>query len=147
IINGLVEVDEVSDEVLTADQLVDKIDNSGLIDAQGDVFFQVGLHYGDADNPNWTTLRPVDAASEGEGEIGLDVTANWTGTSDLAGKSAPLAELLEDLGDDTEFMVAAYGVFAETESYISGITFDGDTDEFGFDAKAPYSVSGDPEEV
>src|SRR5690625_4083874 len=111
IINGLVEENEVSDEALTADQLVDKIDNSGLIDAQGDVFFQVGLHYvpenGDPDNPDWTTLRPVDAASEGEGEIGLDVSANWTGTSDLAGENAPLAELLEDLGDDAEFMVAA----------------------------------------
>ncbi len=151
IINGLVEEGEVSDEVLTADELVDKLDNSGLIDAHGDVFFQVGLHYvpegGDADAPNWTTLRPVDAAPEGAGEVGLDVTADWTGTSALQGESAPLAELLGDLGDDAEFMVAAYGVFAQTASFVSGITFDGDTAEFGFDAKAPYSVSGDPEEV
>lgn len=153
IINGLVGTGERPDQQLSADQLIDQIANSGLADPQGAVFYQVALYYIPAgedvagDVTAWTTLRPASAAAEADGQVALDVTEDWTGSGGVLGAlgPAPLADLLSALGAEA-YEVAAYGVYAESESSVSQIIFDGEVHTFGFDVNAPYSPSGDATE-
>src|SRR5690625_4261772 len=153
IINGLVGTGERPDQQLSADQLIEEVANSGLADPQGAVFYQVALYYipageeVDGDVTAWTTLRPANSAAEADGQVALDVSENWTGTGALGAQApAPLADLLAEL-DAEAYEVAAYGVFAESESSVSQIIFDGEVHTFGFEVSEPYSPSGDATEA
>lgn len=146
IINGLVDKGEHpnAEDRLSADELIELIEDSGLDDTTGSIYYQVGMFYlpeGEADdvaNLKWTTLRPATAAPESDEEFYFSAADDWTGTGDLGGIVKPLGDLVNDIGAQY-FEVVGYGVYASTDSSVRWIKFDGYWDYFGFDSNWLYA--------
>src|SRR5690625_2538976 len=110
LINGLVETNAPG-EAVGVDELIDLIRGASVEVEEGVVSFQVGL-FQDADNNNWTTLRPVDADAD---LSSLDTL--WRGTGSWHDDNFTLDELTEFLDVETVYL-AGFGVHADNEAVV-----------------------------
>jgi len=152
IINGLVDSGQRGEEQISADELIAKVENSGVGNPNGSVFYQIAMYVvpegADDADAEWTTIRNRDALTDGEGIVDLDPTADWTGTG-LAGGVTPgaLGEVLDAaFGEGAVYEVVGYGVLATAASSVTDVVWDGETTPFGYGDPIAYGVSGDPVE-